>query len=242
MAHRPAYRTQVSSTGELSILARCTAPGCQHSICVTDQGGDPWTRIKEQWAEHSTTPHQTLEGGAATPAVSEPRSMPTPTQLQSTATGHGRLPSSVVAGILFAMLLVGSVGLVTWAVGIAEGHRDDRVVNSLDYPGADDFGRDGGADNDIGTDPEVLDNGPDRFTVGSFPSSARVEFLTTLRGVDSSFESVPDRELTDLAVEICEALSNGNTREEVIDLIIQLGGWNPMSAARLVVASDKFLC
>lgn len=67
-------------------------------------------------------------------------------------------------------------------------------------------------------------------------------FAYTVRELDATFRAESDDSLVALGAEVCEARSNGNPREDVIDLLSSLSGWSGMTSARFVVAADEFLC
>jgi hypothetical protein len=107
---------------------------------------------------------------------------------------------------------------------------------------AADLSRQGAQANGTTGDPESADNGPTQYTADSFSIGQRSNFLVTLKGVEPRLAGESDDTLLNLGAEVCEAFSNGNSREDVINLLTSISDWDGMEAARLTVAADRSLC
>lgn len=91
-------------------------------------------------------------------------------------------------------------------------------------------------------DPEVADNGPRTYTADSFTTEQQANFVVSLRDIEPQFEGEDNSTLMALGTEVCEAMSNGNSREDVTEVTVAISGWDGMQAAALVVAADEYLC
>lgn len=91
-------------------------------------------------------------------------------------------------------------------------------------------------------DPEVADNGPRTYTADSFTTEQQANFVVSLRDIEPRFEDEDREVLMALGTEVCEAMSNGNSREDVIEVTVAISGWDGMQAAALAVAADEYLC